>query len=190
MSVDFVRRKLPLLDSPVGSASLVKPLGTDGSFEDDFLDNDFVKDIDAAIDVSPTIEPERSPDNLVTRAPSSTKLLDFLKSDAGLVADDFRFTDADSSLATASVLLSSSSVNVEARRNAGGVVEEPTSAIGSDAETCNKDIHCLNTWMIESFTIRYLERKDNTALFIVLPLMYNISVLNNVYNSKREINTA
>lgn len=142
--VDFEIRRLPFLVFPFGNASLVKPLGNDGTPDelpvmlDDFLDNDldllgdFVNDGVDAKDVSPTIDPDLSPDNFVTSAPSSTKLLDFLESDDGLEADDFLLVNE---ALVESTLSSSSRVSVEARRRAGGVGDPTAVGKGADADT-------------------------------------------------------
>ena len=141
--VDFETRRLPMLELPAaGYANLVKPLGNDGILDDvlsfdltleDFLDNDFdllgffVNEGVDAKEVSPTIDPDLRLANVVTRAPSSTKLLDFLESDDGLATDDF--------LSTVLTLSSSSNVNVEARLRAGVGGDSLSFGKGADADT-------------------------------------------------------
>lgn len=122
-SFDFDTLRLPLDSSPVGMASLVSPLGIDGSLSRDsapgvFLDSDFsLGKLSDAIDVSPTIEPDFRLDSLVTSLFSLTKLLDFFDLNDGFEESRFvGFVFADIAPTCSS---SSSKVKVDARRRAG-----------------------------------------------------------------------
>lgn len=122
-SLDFDTLRLNLLASPVGMANFVKPLGTDGTpvppletTLDDFRERDLAfEKSGGAIDVSPMIDPDFNPESLVTRVPSSTKLLDFLDNEAGFDND----LEGLAVLVGTSAASSSSRVKVEALRRDG-----------------------------------------------------------------------
>lgn len=72
---------------------------------------------ESGIDVSPTIEPDLRPDNFVTRAPASMKLLDFFVNDDGFSLDLRLMLDNFAGLL---FVVSSVSSSVDALRKEGG----------------------------------------------------------------------